>query len=82
MDAQGILCRFIHNRIFGLKLKYVIWSWRGLCFTAGMIVRQHSSPGTLGMTGADFFSVNGWLDAVRTVAPRKIESICASPTRV
>jgi hypothetical protein len=82
MDAQGILCRFIHNRIFGLKLKYVIWSWRGLCFTAGMIVRQHSSPGTLGITGVDFFSVDESLDAVLMATSRKTESICASPTRV
>jgi hypothetical protein len=81
MDAQGILCRFIHNRIFGLKLKDVIWSWRGLCFNAAMIVRQHSSPDTLGMTGADFFSVNGWFDAVRPATSQKNESICASPTR-
>jgi hypothetical protein len=88
MDAQGILCRFIHNRIFRLKSKDVIWSWRGLCFTAAMNVRQHNcgrgerlDPVTWGMTGADFFSVNGWLDAVRPAASQKTESICASPTR-
>jgi hypothetical protein len=84
MDAQGIFCRFIHNRIFRSALKYVIWSWRSFCFTTGMNVRQHNcgqgerlDPVTLGMTREEFFFMDEWLEAVRPAASRKTESICA-----
>jgi hypothetical protein len=88
MDAQGILCRFIHIRIFRSALKYVIQGWRGFCYIPDMNVRQHScgrgerlDPVILGMAREGCFSMDGTLSAVRPVASTKTESICASPTR-
>jgi hypothetical protein len=79
MDAQGILYRFIHIRIFRGG-KDVIWSWRGFCFTAGMNVRRHNGSrcgrqAVSGVTRAGFVFAHG------PFASRKSESICASPTR-
>jgi hypothetical protein len=54
-----------------------------------MNVRQHTcgrgerlDPVILGLTRAVFFFLAGRLDAIREIASRKTESICASPTRV
>jgi hypothetical protein len=53
-----------------------------------MNVRRHNrgrgerlDPGTLGMTGEVFVSVDGPFAAVSAIVSRKAESICASPTR-
>jgi hypothetical protein len=88
MNAQGILLRFIHNRVTQSAVKDVIWSWRGLCFTSGMNVRRHNcgrgerlDAGTLGVTRAGFVFIEGRLFVVPAAASRKTESICASPTR-
>jgi hypothetical protein len=65
MDAQGILFRFYSQSHFQIDAKDVIWSWRGLCFIAGMNVRRRSC------------GRGKRLDVVRTVIRQKTKSICA-----